>query len=100
MPVVGYLQESPAPFSDFYLDLGCAGVEAVLDQLFGDIGRAFYHLTGGDFGGYILGKELNGHSAVSIPFLCAIVGVKEFTRVPHIARTEEKRAAQWRSGTG
>jgi len=67
---------------DLDLHLGRAGIQAVLDQLFGDICRAFHHFTGSDLGGYVLGKKLNGHSSLSIPFMRAIVPVRGFPMVP------------------
>ena len=54
VPVVGNAQQPLATFPDLDLHLGRAGIEAVLDQLFGDIGRPLHHFTGGDFRAYIL----------------------------------------------
>ena len=63
MPVVGHLQEALPPFPDLDLNLDRAGIKAVLDQFFSDVCRTFHHFTCGDFGGYILRKNLNAHSA-------------------------------------
>ena len=53
-PVVGHAQEALASLADLDLHLRRAGIEAVLDQFFGDIGGTLHHLTGGDFRAYIL----------------------------------------------
>ena len=46
--VVGNLQQAPATGFDINDDAGCAGIDRILNELFGDRGGTLHDLTGGN----------------------------------------------------
>ncbi len=60
--VVAHAQQALPALAHLDADFACAGVEAVLDQLLGDIGRPFDDLAGGDFGRDIGRKDMDCHA--------------------------------------
>ena len=62
--IVGHLDQAPACLLNSHGDVMPAGVQGILHQLFNHRGGPLDHLTGGDLGGNIGGKNANGHGFI------------------------------------